>query len=172
MITHWTIDLHNKAERWFYISVWIFVFVLILSVWLYIYNIYIEKDIENIQSEKESIAKKVSDLQNDEKIQLYSLLNENKAYLEKIHKFSRINDYIKELNTTASKFNISLTWFQYWNGKISTQWLAEDDINLWWEKTKNFIEYYRKEKKDYTLWFINTFQWSNSIQFSVQLDIQ
>lgn len=151
-----------------YISSWIFIFVIFLTVWLYFYNLSLEKKVNNLTSELSTINNYVKELNENDKVKLYTLIKTNSVFLDKYLNLSQVPLFINNVKELAKSYNITFAWFSYSNFNINTQATCNDDsINLAHQKAENFINYFRNENQDiFSLWFINNFTWQEQIKFN------
>lgn len=166
--------LNTKYKRNFNISLVIFIIVIILNVWLYFYNWFLEKNNLELETKNLEIEKNINTLLNDPKVSLYTMLENNKQFLDKYKNNSKITEFIANLRLLSKIYKITFEWFNYSDWKISSKALVQDDsISLASKKIDNFLKNFRKwTKKDnyFNLWFVNSFDWQKNITFNVSLE--
>ncbi len=174
MITTSESNTLNKANTSLYVSIWIFVFVLLLTVWLYIYNWFLLNQTQKIESEVSKIEENTKNISNDEKVKLYTLVMANSVFLEKYKYLSNIPEYISNLVSLSRKYNVSFDEFSYSDWVLSTNVVAlSDAVSLASDKTNNFVWYFRKNDDNiFSLWFVDSFVWQTDIKFSVKFKIK
>lgn len=167
-------NIDNSSKTFLYVSIWIFVFVLIVSIWLYFYNSYLSKKVDNVKSEISFVEENIKKINEDEKVKLYTLIKSNWIFLDRYKYISNIPEYINNLVTLSKKYNISFQWFNYSAWELSTEVVALNDaVSLAYLKTKNFLEYFRKKDKNiFSLGFVDSFIWQENIKFGVKFKIK
>lgn len=170
-----TKDLNKKSVKWFYFSLWIFIFVLFLTIWIYIYNIFfLQKKIDNLNTEKEELLTKISDIRSDDRVVLYSLIKQNKDYLDKKFYLSKIDVFINTLKEIWNKYYIDFNSFSYSNWKISTNALVlSDNIKKSYDKIYDMMVFLKSsEEHIFELDFVNSFLWNDDITFNVNFNLK
>jgi len=134
----------RKKINSLYISLWFLFFTVLLTGWLYIYNMNLENSNINLKNDITEKEKSISDLEKQSKIIAYSLYNSNKSAIQKLEDYSKISSYINHLISLSRKYNIDFKWFNYSSWKLRTQVIASSD-STWinYNKTVNFIKNYR-----------------------------
>ncbi len=181
------IEIKSKKAKVPFYSIALFVLVLVSSIWLYIYNLYLQDEIWAINKDIIVYKTNIKELKKDEKLQVYTLIEENKKILNEMEKRSKITNYINAVEKISVKMWLEFGDFNYSDGKITTDVVAktkslavsgEDVIkNLAYVKVRDFIKKYRKDQTAlFDLGFINSFNWtdeiSDTIEFSVVFTIK
>lgn len=166
--------VNTTKSKGLYASIIVFLFTLVFTFWSYFYNLAINKSISNKKDEIISIDNNLEKLKSDSKIKLYTLINDNKVYLEKYRYLSNITDFISNFKDLSKKYNISFKNFVYSSSTISTVWQANDDsMSLASAKVQNFIKYFRDKNNDkFTMSFLNNFEWQENISFNINFKIK
>ena len=130
----------------FYLSIWMFIFILLLTWALYFYNLSLEKNISNLDNQIDLKTSALNNLKQDKNVIISKLYFANKNSIEKLNNYSQITTFIRHLYTLRREYNVDFKWFRYNLGKLSTIVIAESD-SLWvnYDKTYNFINKYRKD---------------------------
>lgn len=164
----------NKWPTSLYISIWVFIFVLLLSIGFYFYNSVLNSKIENIQSEISTIENNIKTINEDEKVKLYTLMVANKTFLDRYKYLSNVPEFINNLALLSKNYKVAFDGFSYSSSEIVTDVLSMDDaVSLASLKTKNFIEYFRKKDDNiFSLWFVDSFDWQDNIKFSAKFKIK
>lgn len=169
------IEQNVEGKPKFYkISLWVFIVVLLLTIWIYFYNMSLENKIENLNSQIEQKDNDIKVAKEDGYYLVYRQTIDNKTILDKYAYSSKIPEFINNMKSLSSEKNIFFTWFNYSNRKISTKaTVINDTLNLASVKAKNFIEYFRNENNNiFSLWFVSSFEWQDRINFNVDLNVE
>lgn len=165
-------------------SITLFLLVFLITVWLFGYNIYLQKSIKVIDNDINIYKTNVSELKKDEKLQVYTIIEDNKNILDEMTKRSKITTYINAIEKIWIKMWIVFGDFNLSNGEISIEGTAKtkslimtnnEDASesLAYTKVKDFIKNYREDEKAlFNLGFINSFNWSDTIRFSMVFTIK
>lgn len=167
-------NIDNQSKTSLYGSIWVFIFVITISIWLYFYNSVLSKEVDGIKSEISFIESNVGKIKEDEKVKLYTLIKANSIFLDRYKYISNIPKYINNLSYLSKKYNISFEWFTYSNGELSTLATSTNDsLNLSYLKVKNFVEYFRNSEENiFALNFIDSFIWQENITFNTKFKIK
>lgn len=143
-----------------HISIAFFVGILALTVALFFYSSYLGAKEEKIQTQISEVSTQISNLKLDKKIELYTLLTSNDAFLAKYKKLSEIPTYINNVKELSRGYGVSLVGFDYNSGTIGTKFTADNDaVSYAFVKTKNFLEYFRKKDENiFSLDFVSTLE--------------
>ena len=163
----------KKSSSWFILSAGILAFVILATFFLHIYNGMIDKKNVTVQAEIDVKTKEINELKADPRIQVATLLDNNKATLDKMTELSQIPYFIDKVSSISGEYGLGLQWFNYSNGNIRLSSMI--DGWLWtqsYKKVINFIDWYRNEEDaDFTLWFINSVKTDDDIEFEVSLEV-
>ncbi|MBT3727139.1 hypothetical protein HOG21_05705 [bacterium] len=88
-------------------SVVFLVIVLLLSFGLYFYNTHLEKEIVGVKGEIIKIESEMKDINDDKKIQIYTLLELNKEVINSYSKNNKVVSFINHLDTVKSKYSLN-----------------------------------------------------------------
>lgn len=171
--TEWY-KVDNKSYNMMKITLIIFIFSIILTVWLFFYNKSLSWDIDNINLETTKVSENIKKINEDKKVKLYTLVTTNKVYLDKYKYLSNIPLFLNTLLELSSKSKIAFNWFSYNEWSISTNASSLDD---WYSyassKVKNFIKDFRKgENWIFSLDFITSFNWQQEIDFWLKFKVK
>ncbi len=150
-------------------------FVFFFSGWLFWYNLFLEGENSNLESQIKIQEASITVLKSDKKIQVKELVDINKWALKELEKRSDVVRYIKYLKLLNSKYGINLEGFDYAWGKISTTAKISSDEGgrLAYIKLVNFIKDYRLNKDTLLdLMFVNTISGHDSIEFSANFKLK
>lgn len=170
----WEIKSPIYKKKTYTTSLIFFIVVVVFTLSIYFFNSYIEGKVENIKSEINSIEKSISEVEQNEKLQVYSLLEINKELISSYNKMNNITKYINHMNVIWWKYDLNLLGFNLSEGEIITNINVLSD-NKWiaYEKTRDFIKNYRNDEKAlFNLWFINSVEWMDDMSFKVTLKIK
>jgi hypothetical protein len=104
------INLINKKSRSNYWSSIVFLIVVIITtIILHIYNNSIYRDIGKIKMNIDSIDSSISEVEKDNNLQIYSLLNINKDFIKESEKMNKVTNYLNHMNDISKKYNISFS---------------------------------------------------------------
>lgn len=174
----------KKVDRWMYISSGIFIFVLVITIWLYFYNGSLISTSEKYMKDITTLEENIKTVNNDDKVILYTLIQTNKVFLDKYAYISKIPEFINNLHELSKTFKIKFENFSYSNSSVSTSVTSLDDgFSLWYQKTKKFISSFRDEITDskktltannqiFSLGFIDSFVWQNEMKFNVTFKLK
>ena len=137
--------------------------VVLLTIWLYSYNYYLEWKNNELKDEFTQKQKLVAEKKQQKKLKVYSLYTMNKASIEKLKKYSKIKLYINHLYSIENKFNIIFKWFNYSNWEIkTTAYSVSDSKNIDYQKTVKFLREYSKSSS--SLFNIKPIKWVNTLE--------
>ena len=146
----------KKKINSFYLAIWFLVFTIVLTWWLYFYNLSIinnNNDLSNDIKEKEN---SINTLKQDKEIIAYSLYKANKSSIEKLEDYSRLSLYINHLRKLSRKYHIYFKWFKFSNWNLTTQAIASsDEYDINYKKVSKFIKEYRENKDLSALFDLN-----------------
>lgn len=170
----------KKLDYTFFISLILLIIAILINTWVYSYNYYTNKNIDDLKSKIEESKKAISNIKNNERIKTYFLLEQNKNNIVILDKKSNIISYIEHLKVIKSKYYLNFTWFNYTDLKITTNaWVENKDFNSLWNnslayiKVTNFIEKYRMDKESkFKLPFINVINWQSEIKFDINFEVK
>lgn len=164
----------SKAYKSMKISVVLFVLVLILTIGLYFYNSSIVSKINTLESQISSVETDIKKINEDEKVKLYTLIVSNSKYLERYKYLSKVPEFINNVKEISKNYKVAFDGFSYSDGQISSNASLQDDaVSLASVKTKKFLEYFRKKDENiFSLLFVSSFNWQDSINFWVKFKIK
>jgi len=96
----------KKIKKTFLVSSGVFLFVLILNIALYFYNSYLQSTNDTLSNQLSLIESNIKSLNEDPTIQLYTLVNTNKVYLEKYRYLSNIPEFVNNLKELSKKYSV------------------------------------------------------------------
>ena len=148
----------KKKLNSLYISLLFVLFVLILTIWLYLYNINITKAITKIDSSISTVQSSINELEKDKRIIIAKIYKANKSSMGKLEDYSNITTFIKHLYYIRRKYYIDFKWFKINNWKLNTNIVAVSD-SLWinYKKVYKFLSKYNNDDNSlFNLWFVKT----------------
>ncbi|NVP17098.1 hypothetical protein HUU51_00050 [Candidatus Gracilibacteria bacterium] len=148
--------------------------VLLISLGLFLFNLKISSDIDDLNTKISQREADISILKNDPKVQVYSLIDINRNTIENMEKRSKITDYLKHVDAISKKYEISFDNFDITNGKVSLQASTQSsEKGIAYKKINKFISEYRKEEFALLdLKFITNFEGMDQIKFNLEFDIK
>lgn len=172
----------NKAYKSMYFSAWLFVLVLILNIWLYFYNSSLDSKIEGFNKEITTLENTIKEINNDDKVKLYTLIKTNKVFLDKYAYLSRVPEFINNIKELSNTFKVTFNGFSYSDSVLSTSVTAVDDgFSLWYQKAEKLIWSFRDKKVNnkvennkqlFSLNFVDSFEWQNEMKFNINFKIR
>lgn len=165
--------INKKSSSGYMGSIVFLVIVVASTVWLNMYNNYLTTEIEGIQKSISSYETNISEVESDENIKIYSLLEINKWVIGAYEKMNKVTTYINHMIEIEDEYNIKLTWFDLSKWIITTniQSLSNDDF-IAYQKTRDFIKKYRADWNWlFNLGFINSVEWMDIMKFKVKFKI-
>jgi len=167
------ITIKNKVSN--YIASIIFLMVvLIITVSLHFYNYYVWNEVEKIKTNISSIDAKISDVEKDKRLKIYSLLELNKELINSYDKMNDITKYINHMNVIASKYKLKFSGFNLVKWEITSNVsIVSDNDWIAYQRVKDFISKYRIDKKAlFDLKFINSVEWMDDMKFKVNFKVK
>ncbi|MBW7954886.1 hypothetical protein H3C61_03675 [Candidatus Gracilibacteria bacterium] len=166
--------INNKSYNMMRITIFVFLFSIILTILLFFYNKSLSGDIDNINLETTKISENIKKINEDKKVKLYTLVTTNKTYLDKYKYLSNIPLFLNTLLELSSKSKIAFNGFSYNEGSISTNATSIDDgYSYASSKVKNFVKDFRKgENGIFSLDFITSFNGQQEIDFGLKFKVK
>ncbi len=164
-------DLKKWQNLYVIISLIIFAFAILSTVFLYFYNNKIDNNINQSNSLVIEYKDQIQKLKNNSQIMAYNIIKWASSNIEKSIEDSKAQKYLAELNNVSRKYKIDFAWFSYNDLKISTSAIAsstneKDGI----DKVEKFIKDYRDDnKKLFILNPISSINW-NSLNRSFEVN--
>ncbi|EKE26315.1 MAG: hypothetical protein ACD_4C00337G0003 [uncultured bacterium (gcode 4)] len=164
-------DLKKWQNLYVIISLMIFAFAILSTVFLYFYNNKIDNNINQSNSLVIEYKDQIQKLKNNSQIMAYNIIKWASSNIEKSIEDSKAQKYLAELNNVSRKYKIDFAWFSYNDLKISTSAIAsstneKDGI----DKVEKFIKDYRDDnKKLFILNPISSINW-NSLNRSFEVN--
>ena len=152
----------KKNTRMFFVSLFLFLWVVVVTVWLFFYVWRVESQAENLQNDLATLEASIETLQQDTSIQVYQRYTWNIAYIQKLAEKSNIPLFVAHLKKTFRKYALEAQWFVYDGEKISlaVKWQT-NDAGYAYEKVVKFLREYNIET-----WEKNPFILQNVTAFS------
>jgi len=146
----------------------VFLIIVVLStIIMAIYNNSIRNDIEKIKTNISWIESSIKEVENDKKLQIYSLLELNSNVIKSYKSMNNITMYINHMNVIQAKYDLSFKWFKLANWELLTNIeIVSDDKAIAYQKTRDFLKNYRKDSKAlFELQFVNNIEWMDDMKF-------
>ncbi len=169
----------KKTRSPYITSVSFLVFILVITFWLNFYN----NSIKDFNSEKENsitwLKNIIEGYKNNEELNVYSLIQTSKNYLDKLHYNSKITDFLTHMNYIKEKYDLDFRWFVFNWEVISTSVMIESDeysdtnYKLAYQKVVDFISKYREDHDAlFELEFVDRIVWYDEMKFDVDFKIK
>lgn len=164
----------KKKSQMFYISASLFLFVVILTGALYYYSYSLNNTIEENKTTLEQVQKSISDLEEDETMQIYSTYAQNQKLFSRLADGSKIPSMVNHLKRVFAIQWVSYEWFSYSDGKVQTDLSLEtNDAGYAYEKVTKFLSNYRaNEEALFTIDQISNFSGYDRMNFSADLTLK
>lgn len=164
----------KKKSQTFYISIVLLLLVILLTAGLYYYSYSQSKTIRENNSTLAQIETWILEIQQDEKVQIYSIYADNRNLFSVLAESSKIPTMINHLKRVFTLQDVSYKWFAYSDGKAQIELSLEtDDDSYAYEKVSTFLENYRgNEEALFTIDQISNFSWYDRITFTVDLTLK
>ncbi len=130
----------------FKISLIILIFIITLTISIFWYNLYIEKQNNNLQSEIQVKNTAINNLENQKEIIAYSIYTKNKWLIKTLENYSKQTLFINHLFELSNKYKIFFKWYNFSKWKLQTTVIASSNNIVNYRKTANFIKNYREDK--------------------------
>lgn len=158
----------KKKNNTFYGSIVFFFLVLALTLGLFLYNRSIASDIAELTQKGSSIETSISEIRANPSVDVYSTYMEQKGFLEKLEKQSKISSFVTHLKSTPRRYAIEAKGFSYADGVVSMELAAQtNDAAYAYEKVVKFLrEYNTLQDAPFTLKNITTFTGYDKITYT------
>lgn len=163
-----------KPTKKMYISIALFVMVLVLTIWLFIYNSKKEAQINALKQDLSNINLEINNIKKEDRVVLYTLIDKNRDTLDRYKNLSQIPKFISNIKGLSRDFSIWFDWFRYSNWDITTTALVQASNSiLASSKVNTFFEKFREEDDlEFSLDFVNNFVWQESITFNTVFSLK
>lgn len=164
----------KKKSQSFYTALFLFLLVITITGVLYYYSYTQNNTLQTYKTTLTQVEKSISEIQKDEKIQIYSIYAENKDVFRQLAEWSKIPSMINHLKRVFSIQWVNYSWFSYRDGKATTE-LSLETNDSWYayEKLTKFLKNYRgNEEALFTIGQISSFSWYDRINFSAELTLK
>lgn len=163
-----------KSKKTFTYSIILFVWVLVLTLGIYFYNVSLQSKMEKKQQELQKIEANIIQLKQDKSLELYTLVESNKSYLETFAYRSDIPLFIRTFRELSKKFQVVFWGFSYSDGVITSDVRAQSDVlGSASSKASKFIEAFRKQDDQiFSLDFVPYFKGQSVIDFGIKFLIK
>ncbi len=178
----------NRKLKDFYFSLWFLVLTIILTLFLYFYNLNIESQNKDLKKELVKVNNDINKLEENKSIIVYNIYSKNKAIFDRTTKQSKIPTFIRHLKRVYKDYNVEFRWFSYSNWRINTKvfvptdekkiiyndWEKKySDIKIAYMKTINLLEVYNQSSNAlFRLDKVTKFSWYNNMKFNAIFTIK
>lgn len=158
----------RKKTNTFYWAVVFLVCVIALTWGLYYYSYTLSDEITNNTTTLSQLESSISEIQQDEKVQLYSVYAQNKVIFDTLAAQSKIPSMINHLIRVFAIQGIEYKGFDYSNGQAQIDLSLEtNDSGYAYEKVIKFLNTYREnEEALFTISQVSNFDWYDKIDFT------
>lgn len=156
-------------------SIILFVVVLLSTVWLFVYNWFVEKNISEIEKNISEIEKNIANINKNKQVQIYNLIYQNKKTIDTLNKRNKIVSYIEHINSLSEIYWLNFSGFSMNNWVIKTKVTSNsiDNDSIAYQKVVSFISNYKdNENFMFDIWFINSFDGMDSIKFNLEFSLK
>ena len=162
----------KKNTRMFFGSLFLFFFVLIVTLGIYLYAWRIQAQANSLQNNLSTLESSISTLQQDSSVQAYQRYVANAGYMQKLWEKSNIPLFVAHLKKTFRKYALEAEWFAYDGEKISlaVKWQT-NDAGYAYEKVVKFLREYNMEtaeKNLFVLQSVTAFSGYDTLSYDVQ----
>ena len=156
-----------KKSKWNTNSIIFLVVVVLSTIIMSLYNNSIQNDIQEIKTNISWIESSIKEVENDKKLQIYSLLELNSNVIRSYKSMNNITMYINHMNVIQAKYDLSFKWFNLSNWELFTDIeIVSDDKAIAYQKTRDFLKNYRNDSKAlFDLQFVNNIEWMDDMKF-------
>ena len=166
----------NKKVWWkINFALILLILVLLLTIWLYWYNSYIESDNKKIEDRITDKNKEIEKIKKDKNIQIYALIRKNERTLTKLENYSDITKIMNAMSYIEDNYYLTLDWFNYSNWVLNTRALTTMNNDNAYNVVSKFISRYRKDKSKWAIFnlpFISRVVWNEQIKFNLTLKVK
>lgn len=161
----------KKKQKMLYVSVVFFIFVLLLTGGLYVYNMQLSKANAAGKSELSKIESSIFELEAVDNIQTYKLFKRNQKFLEKANCRSQIPSFITHLRRNFVKYGLEAKGFVLSEDSVSTDIsVNSSDTEKAYQKISKFLtQYPEAESSLFSLNHIGDYNWYDRIKFPLSL---
>lgn len=166
--------IKNNNSSGYKTSIAFLLLVIISTISLVMYNNYLLNGIEETKTNISSIEANIKEVEKNESLQVYSLLELNKDVISWFESMNKVTKYISHMDLIEKKYKITFEWFNLTKWKIvSNVKILSDDKWLAYWKAKDFIWKYRKDSSGlFDLGFVNSIEWMDDMKFKVDFKIK
>ena len=169
-----------KKSNPLFLSLWFLVFSVVLTFWIYFYNISLMNHNSNLNKEIDTKQSSVAQLEEDSNVIISLLYNSNRSSIRRLENYSNITLFIDHISKISRIYWIEFKWFNYSGGKL---WLlavssSEAGWNINYKKVSKFISSYRKNEDKQALFDLNLIrniatknEWVDNV-FNINLDLK
>lgn len=166
--------LEKRTQNRFIISISFLVFCVFLASGLFIYQRAVQADIGRIESNLQWVKNSISQRESDPLVQSYVLYQRNTSVFERLWYESNIPLFVSHIKTTALRYGVEITWFNYneWNLSMSVR-SDNDQRGFGYEKVVSFLRDYRSDSEAlFHLDNVSTFSWHDRIEYNISLRLK
>lgn len=164
----------KKKSQMFYVSISLFLFVAILTGGLYYYSYTLSKTLQDNESTLQQVQSSISEIEEDQTMQIYSTYAQNKNLFLQLAEGSKIPSMVNHLKRVFAIQGVSYDGFSYSDGKVQTDVSLEtNDAWYAYEKVTKFLSNYRaNDEALFSIDQIPNFSGYDRMNFSVDLTLK
>lgn len=161
----------KKKSQTFYVAVALIFLVIAITAGLYYYSYTQTKTLQENAAILEQVKESISVIEEDEKVQVYSVYAKNIPLFRKMAEASKIPVMINHLKRVFTIQGVTYKWFSYGEGKAQIELSLEtNDSGYAYEKVIKFLKNYREnEEALFTIDQITSFTWYDRMNFTADL---
>ena len=103
----------QKRDKGLYASIFFLVLVVIGTVSMYFYNVYLDNQNTQLSNAVIHYDASINEIKKDKRLQVYELLKLNEKAITNLALKSNVSSYIKYLKAIGSKYGITFEGFNY-----------------------------------------------------------
>ncbi len=164
----------KKKSQMFYVAAALFFLVISITWGLYYYAYTLSNTLSENELTLQQVEKSISDIEQDENVQIYSTYSQNKVLFSNLAEGSKIPSMINHLKRVFAIQWVTYKGFSYANGQVMTQLSLEtNDIGYAYEKVTKFLKNYREnEEALFTIDQISNFSGYDRMNFTADLTLK
>lgn len=164
----------KKKSQTFYVAVVLLVLVIAITVGLHYYSYTQTATLQENKVTLEQVEKSILDIEQDEKVEIYSIYATNKQLFIKMAEASKIPVMVNHLKRVFTIQWVTYKWFAYNDGVAQIDLsLDTNDSGYAYEKVTKFLKNYREnEEALFTIDQISSFTWYDRMNFSADLTLK
>lgn len=164
----------KKKSQMLYVAISLFILVAAITGALYYYSYTLSSTIQDNDLTLQQIEKSISDIEQDNQVEIYSIYAQNKALFSNLAEWSKIPSMVNHLKRVFAIQWVNYKWFSYSNGTVQTA-LSLETSDAWYayEKVTKFLSNYRANQEAlFTVDQISNFSGYDRINFTADFTLK